>query len=320
MRNSTAAVLGKAFAATLLLSMMATADPGGGPGSLVLDKTAISPFERYCDGYGMPGAQGLGYVSVLKVSTGETKRTNDLLIDGIVAYDRAEATDAYIGQINMITASSFNGPAGSIWGYDLAVAEEIQTKTEKPVFALTQYDGSALPVFDAAPLLKAGVALFGTQDQRRFPPAPGAHVICANKSATALRPEGRTPDPAQGEGYGVWSYIAISIAKDRTQAASLFIEDAGVWSENDREAELVRFLDEHRKVVVGSVVDCGKDQGVVYDRTYIAYAYRIMQPGHVGLALTAAPYVSLARRAIPAGGFKALAGMNLGEWQKAVGF
>ncbi len=320
MHNAPAAVLGKAFAATLLLAMIAAADPAGGPGPLVLDKTAISPFDRYCDGYGMPGAEGLGYVSVLKVSTGETKRTDDRLIDGIVAYDRAEATDAYIGQINMLTASSFNGPAGSIWGYDLAVAEEIQTKTEKPLLTLTQYDGSALPVFDAAPLLRAGVALFGTENQRRFPPAPGAHVVCANKSAMALRPVNGTPDTAQGEGYGVWSYVAISIAKDRTQAASLFIEDAGVWTKNDREAELVRFLDEHRKVVVGSVVDCGKDQSVIYDRTYIAYAHRIMQPGHVGMALTAAPYVSLARGAIPAGGFKALAGMNLGEWQKAVGF
>jgi hypothetical protein len=26
------------------------------------DKTAIGPFERYCVGYGRPGAEGLGYV------------------------------------------------------------------------------------------------------------------------------------------------------------------------------------------------------------------------------------------------------------------
>ena len=31
---------------------------------------AIGPFDDYCDGYGNPGASGIGYVSVLKLSTG----------------------------------------------------------------------------------------------------------------------------------------------------------------------------------------------------------------------------------------------------------
>lgn len=55
-----------------------------------IDKTAISPYDRYCDGYGMPGAYGNGYVSVLKVSVGTVKKTDDILLDGIVSYDRAE--------------------------------------------------------------------------------------------------------------------------------------------------------------------------------------------------------------------------------------
>src|SRR5512136_1661648 len=126
------------------------------------DKTAISPFDSYCDGYGMPGATGPGYVSVLKVSTGVAEKSDDMLLDGIVTYDKAEAADAYIGQINMITASSFNGLIGSIWGHDLAVAEEIRDNVQKPLFTVKQYDGSSMPVFDAAPLLKAGQSLFGT--------------------------------------------------------------------------------------------------------------------------------------------------------------
>jgi histidine decarboxylase len=117
-----------------------------------LDKTAISPFDDYCDGYGMPGAKGQGYVSVLKVSTGVADKSDDMLLDGIVTYDRAEAADAYIGQINMITASSFNGLIGSIWGYDLAVAEEIRNNTQKPLFAMKQYDGSSMPVLDLLPV------------------------------------------------------------------------------------------------------------------------------------------------------------------------
>jgi histidine decarboxylase len=80
----------------------------------IIDKTAIGPFDDYCDGYARPGASGMGYVSVLKVSTGVTQATDDTLLDGIVAYDLAEANDAYIGQINMETAPSFSGVAGHI--------------------------------------------------------------------------------------------------------------------------------------------------------------------------------------------------------------
>ena len=168
-----------------------------------IDKTAVSPFADYCDGYGMPGAKGPGYVSVLKVSTGVVEKGDDDLLDAIVAYDRAEADDAYVGQINMITASSFNGLAGSIWGYDLARAGEIAQNSQKPLFTVKQYDGTELKVYDGAPLLKAGQALFGTEKARRFPLLPGAHVICANKSGHRL--------PAQkgrsGSGPGLWGLV-----------------------------------------------------------------------------------------------------------------
>ena len=50
-----------------------------------IDKTAISPYDRYCDGYARPGAQGNGYVSVVKVATGTVSKTDDFLLDDIVA-------------------------------------------------------------------------------------------------------------------------------------------------------------------------------------------------------------------------------------------
>lgn len=285
-----------------------------------IDTEAIAPFKRYCDGYGNPGAQGLGYVSVLKVSTGVVEKTDDELLDNIVAYDRAEANDAYIGQINMETASSFCGLNGQIWGYDLAEADVIKEKREKPLFTIRQYDGSNLPVYDAAPLLDAGIALFGIEKERRFPPAPGSHVICANKSVTSYRPQTGKPDKAKNESYGVWSYIAISIAKDRTRDACLFIEDAGLWTKNDNAEDLNAFLEKHRESVMWSVVACGKDQSVIYDRSYISYAYVIMKPGQIGTAITVAPYIVLAQDAIPSDGFKALKKMTLKEWEKSVGF
>ena len=112
----------------------------------------------------------------------------------------------------------------------------------------------------------------------------------------------------------------MSIAKDRKNAACLFIEDAGLWTKNDSEQDLVKFLDDHRKSVVWSIVACGKDQNVIYDRTYISFAHVIMQPGHIGTALTVAPYVVLAKKAIPDNKFGKLNNMNLSQWEKTMGF
>ena len=285
-----------------------------------INKEAIGPFKRYCDGYGRPGAKGIGYVSVLKVSTGVVEKTDDTLLDSIVAYDRAEANDAYIGQINMETASSFCGLAGQIWGYDIAVSEVIKEGRQKPLFSVKQYDGTDLVVYDGAPLLEAGKALFGTEKQRRFPPAPGAHVICANKSVTSYRPKTGKPDASKNESYGVWAYIVITVAKKRELDACLFIEDAGLWTKNDSAEDLNKFLEQHRESVIGSIVACGKDQSVVYERAYISYAYVIMKPGQIGTALTVAPYIVLAKDAVPQEGFSKLNEMTLKEWEKSVGF
>ena len=283
-----------------------------------INKEAISPFAQYCDGYGCPGARGLGYVSVIKVATGSVEKTSDSLLDGIVAYDLAEAEEAYIGQVNMITASSFCGIAGQVWGYDLAVADEIKNNAQKPLFSINQYDDSLLPIYDGGPLLAAGKALFGTESDRRFPLVPGAHVICANKSITALRPEHKNPDPHKNEAFGVWCFIALSISKERDKSANLFIEDAGLWSEDDNSSHLRDFVRSHRKTVALSITACGQQQSVIYDRTYISYAYTIMKPNHIGTALAVAPYIVLAQDAIPDNGFDALNNMTLSQWEYTI--
>ena len=258
-----------------------------------IDKTAISPYDRYCDGYGMPGAYGNGYVSVLKVSVGTVKKTDDILLDGIVSYDRAEINDAYVGQINMLTASSFCGVAGQVWGHDLAAHDSIANDEIKPLYELKQFDGTPLKVYDAKPLLDAGIELFGTEKNRRFTTAPGAHVICANKSATAYRPKENRP---------------------------LKEEDAGLWTTNDNPEDLKKFLEDHRKAVTWSVVECGRDSHVVFERTYIGFAYVIMKPGEIGNALTCAPYVTLARDAVPSEGFPSLNRISLSQWLDDMNF
>ncbi len=278
-----------------------------------IDKTAISPYEHYCDGYGMPGASGNGYVSVLKVSVGTVKKTDDTLLDSIVAYDRAEINDAYIGQINMLTASSFCGIAGQVWGHDLAMHDSIRDEEIKPILEINQYEGTPLKVYDAKPLLEAGKELFGTEPHRRFTLAPGAHVICANKSAMGYRPKEDRP-LQEGEAYGVWAMIALSLSNDRDNCADLFIEDAGLWTKNDNPKELEEFLEEHRKSVAWSIAECGRDSHVVFERTYIGFAYTIMKPGEIGKGLICAPYITLAKDAIPSEGFSALNNMSLSQW------
>lgn len=280
-----------------------------------IDKTAISPYENYCDGYGAPGAQGNGYVSVLKVSVGTVEKTDDFLLDGIVSYDRAEINDAYVGQINMLTASSFCGIAGQVWGHDLAAHNDIIDKKIKPVLEIDQYDGSKLHIYDAKPLLEAGIELFGTEKERRFTLLPGAHTICANKGVTAYRPKEDRP-LKEGEAYGVWCFIALSLSADRDNCADLFIEDAGLWTKNDSAEDLKAFLEEHRKSVAWSVVSCGQDSHVLFERTYVGFAYTIMKPGEIGTSLTCAPYVSLARNAVPSTGFNSLNKLSLKEWLK----
>ena len=91
---------------------------------------AVSPFDPYCMGYLNPGASGFGYISTLKLSTGIVSTAGlDTGTEGIVSYDRCEKNDAYIGQINMLTASSFCGVNGAVWGYHLAIADEIANRT-----------------------------------------------------------------------------------------------------------------------------------------------------------------------------------------------
>jgi histidine decarboxylase len=101
---------------------------------------AVGPFDSYCMGYMNPGASGYGYLSTLKLSTGVVNVEGlDPGTEGIVSYDRCERNDAYIGQINMLTASSFCGVNGAVWGYHLATADQIRNGTLKPLFYQTGF-------------------------------------------------------------------------------------------------------------------------------------------------------------------------------------
>jgi len=270
---------------------------------------AIGPFESYCDGYGNAGSSGLGYVSVLKLQTGKVKADMDVVLETIVSYDRAESLGTYVGQINMVAASSFNGLNGAVWGYHLAKEESIADGSIKPLFTKKRSDGVAVPVYSVEPLLDAGKRLFGTSKERRFPLLPGAHVNCAVKDHTVKGP------------VTIWCAIALAIAEDRENDANLFIEDAGDSKELTSAEESAVYLDNLMHNIVTSIIRCGDDSGVKYKEIFVGYKTEWIPEGYVGCALTCAPYVVLAQNAIPKGGSaSAMLSMTISEWEKSMNF
>ncbi|SPJ24560.1 histidine decarboxylase, pyruvoyl type [Palleronia abyssalis] len=265
---------------------------------------AMGPFPDNCAGYMNPPATGPGYIAALKLSVGTVEADMDEGLEGIVSYDRAECEDAYIGQINMLTASSFCGLNGAVWGYDLARHDDLAADDVTARWTLERHDGVPVPIRSIAPLLDAGYRLFGTRDQRRFNPLPGAMVVCANKSRT-VNPQKSTT---------VWAGLAIAIAEDRTSCANLFIEDAA-----DTEASGEKALLDLQQNIARSILRCGQDQGVKYKEIFIGHKALQISSGTVGCSLACVPYVTLPPAAIPTGAAPAdLSGMSLGEWEAAL--
>jgi histidine decarboxylase len=113
--------------------------------------------------------------------------------------------DANIGQINMLTASSFCGLYGALWGYDF-----VRSPSWPPPRSCSrpknwdQFDPerrerilNGPPRVSGARLFDAAEYLFGhNNDDYRHPPLPGSMVTCANKSKSLLVPTthtGETP-------------------------------------------------------------------------------------------------------------------------------
>ncbi|GBE58061.1 histidine decarboxylase proenzyme precursor [bacterium BMS3Abin01] len=267
---------------------------------------AVGPFDEYCDGYGNAGASGLGYVSVLKLQTGKVRADMDKVLEGIVSYDRAETLGAYVGQINMVAASSFCGLNGAVWGYHLARAESIADASIQPLFYRQRGDGVKIPVYSVEPLLDAGRALFGTMGERRFPPLPGAHVNCAVKSHTVKGPT------------SIWCAIGLAMAEDRQRDSNLFVEDAGDAPHLESDEDRMAYLENLMEHMATSIVLCGDDSSVKYKEIFLGYRTGWIPEGYVGCALTCAPYVVLARNAVPPAGAAAMLSMKLSEWEAAV--
>ncbi|MGH3770157.1 MAG: histidine decarboxylase, pyruvoyl type [Pseudonocardiaceae bacterium] len=264
---------------------------------------AVGSLPENTLGYGNPGvddifgSNGSGYIATMKLSIDKVSTANlDEGTENIVSYDKCESADAYIGQINMGTASSFCGINGALWGYHLVKVKE----SDLYAHLLFTVGKEKIKVYSAEPLLAATERLFGHVDEeyRRHRPLPGAHVICANKDMTV-----------RGPAYA-WACLAIAITDDRTKNANLFIEDCGVFPAIEPDTDhpnpvpdkeqVTQQLIKHQKNVGESILQCARDyKNVTYKEIFIASKAIYAGADEVACALACAPYVLLAQNTVP---------------------
>jgi histidine decarboxylase len=264
---------------------------------------AIGPWPNNCDGYGNPGVRGNGYICTVVMAVSEVSsklyHSGSRVLDEINAFDAAEATGPYIGQINMIKASSFCGPMGGLWGYHFAVHKDIADPQRIFCFKIERHDGVEIPVYEAKPLIEASQELFGTRKNRRFTIIPGAHVPCAYK-------EKSMNGPCQ-----LYCAVGIGIPENREESALLFMEDVGTIEEGVSENLI-------KKLMARSIIEVGQNQLVKYEKIFIHIKSLRIHNGNIGCALIAIPFLVLAKNAIPPRGPSSLVGMSLDEWKNAV--
>ncbi len=292
-----------------MTSQQSSASPDSRVDRAIVNAIGSEPVHAL--GYGNPidtdeslDSAGTGYIATMKLSVGKVLVGElDEGTEGIVSYDRCESNDANIGQINMVTASSFCGLNGALWGHDLAVAElpkqalftsqDLFTPAEIALFESRGKKIDPVRFHSAGPLLDATERLFGhsKKSERRHPPLPGAQVVCANKSAIR---NGSTDGP----GYA-WAIIGIAVSPDREANACLFIEDCGT-APGQSAAKMVEFLKTRRDAVAKSMTLCGQDyDDVRYPVAYIAAKAIYAERDEVACALACAPYVLLASDSVP---------------------
>lgn len=266
-------------------------------------ESALSPYEEYCDGYGNYGASGNGYVLGLVLGVGKDKvkfsHPGSSILDKINAFDLAEVDSAYIGQLNMSIVSSFCGPQGLIWGYDVARVDikSINLAEGKKIFNL---NNELVNVFSAEPLIEATKSLFGTRDDLRFPLRPGSHVPFAGKNFTYEGPK------------TIYSGIALGVPENRKTNAVLLMEDIGWIPPMGSKKRMANYKEMILTSLAESVMQVGRNQNVNYVDVLVAMKELEITYGEIGCALVAAPYFTLAKNAYVSN----LESLTLDEWKK----
>lgn len=243
--------------------------------------SAVSPYDNYCIGY----SGGENYLTALVLGIGAFEKRfshpGSNVLDRIVAYDRAETSEAYLGQINMSIVSSFCGPQGLIWGYDIAKKEDISLPASLQTFGLKMIEG--IKIKSGENLRKAATALFGTNKERHFPFLPGSHTPCAGRFFTKSGPTNL---------YGI---IAIGIPENREKVACLLMEDVGEITASEG---IIQPIKERLMFnAIKSILEVGKNQNIRYQEIFVDFTVKKINPNEIGCVLVAMPFFLLAKKA-----------------------
>lgn len=272
---------------------------------------AISPYNSFCSGYGNPGASGDSYLVGLVFGIGKTKielnHDGISILDSINAFDRAEVEKTYIGQINMVTVSSFCGPMGGLLGYDFLKPKNLYKYHQFFQEGKIANRKINVPVYSAAPLVDATRTLFGTVNEKKFPLIPGSIVPCAGRHISGEGPR------------HIYCGFGLGITKNHKKDAHVFMEDVGDIPLYIKGIEMER-LYRHKILenLAKSVLQIGENQAVRYKEIFVEMKDVVVQPGEIGCALVGAPYFTLAKGAIPAKGIESLYDMPLETWNKEI--
>ncbi len=253
--------------------------------------------KKYCEGY-FSNNPGNNYLLGVNISTGKTKisfsHEGSSKPDEIIAFDNAEISKANLGQTNMMTVSSFCGPRGLIWGYDIC-----KIKLKKLNIRIAEYD---IPLYDLNEINLAFTKLTGTLCRPRFPFLPGSHLPCAVKCITKC-----------GKSF-LYAALAIGVPVERSANACLLMEDAGMIPVS--EAENLDYKEIILRNLVNSVLTVGKNQFIKFKEILVGIDIICVEKDEIGCALIASPYFLLAQNAVPIK--KNLFDLNIYEWEESV--
>jgi len=261
-------------------------------------KLALSSHDDYCVGYPGQGNYTIGLVMGVGSFEKTFSHSGSATLDKIVAYDRAEVSGAYIGQINMSMVSSFCGPQGLIWGYDLAKKDDIQLPAFLPTFKENEKKLAGIKLRNGENWRKATAALFGTKERKNFPFLPGSHVPCAGRYCIKSGPT------------ILYGAIAIGIPENRNRSACLLMEDIGEITVS--EGVITPIKQKLMMNAVKSIIEIGKNQSIKYQEIFVDFISKKVKSNEIGCVLVAMPYFLLAKKAFN----KNIIEQNLEEWIK----
>ncbi len=268
---------------------------------------AISPYNDYCDGFGCPGSSGNSYILGLVLGVGKDSiklsHPGSSVLDEINAFDLAEVDSTYIGQLNMIIVSSFCGPQGLIWGYDIVANKLSNNITQKKYY---NNKGENIKIYSADSVIDSTKALFGTRDKKIFPIKPGSHVPFAGKNYKFEGPK------------RIYCAIAMGIPEDRENSAVLLMEDIGWIPSNYRKSNIKEIYSIIYDNLIRSVIEVGENQKIAYKTILISLRDLVINSGEMGCSLVAAPYFTLARNAINNISINGAVESSLSTWQKSI--